>query len=125
MSAGNDGAATTGRRGTTGPGGPAGSAGAAGPQGDRGPAAEDALISCDKGDRGVLRCAVAKRSAGELALRARLTRDGVIYARGAGHVSKHGRLKLHVAHRMKKRSGYVLSIRFKGGSRFALRAGLG
>jgi hypothetical protein len=72
----------------------------------------------------LLRCAVAKRSAGKLALRARLVRGGVIYARGAGRISRRGRLKLHAVHRMKKRRGYVLSIRFKDGSRIALRAGL-
>jgi hypothetical protein len=82
--AGADGA--QGGTGGPGPQGAAGATGAAGPSGPQGPAGRDATVTCKagkvRGKKVKVTCGVVLKSASARAATARLSRNGVTYARG-------------------------------------------
>jgi hypothetical protein len=109
-----------GANGGAGPQGDQGPGGAQGPKGDtgaRGPAGRDARVTCKTGKKkkGRVRVTCTVRFAARGAARARLSRNGVVYAHGSGRVRRHNAaLDLHTVRRTPP-GEYTMRIRFGGG----------
>lgn len=97
--------------------GPKGDTGAPGPTGPRGPAGRDARVSCKPGKakKGRVRVTCTVRFVSTSSARARLSRAGVVYARGHGEVRRHAAsLELHAVRRTPP-GRYTMRIRFGDG----------